>query len=32
MKKKSKMKEKLKKEYEQGISYFKEVKEVQKEK
>ena len=32
MKKKSKMKKKLKKKYEKGISYFKEVKEVQKEK
>lgn len=30
MKKKSKFKEKLKKEYEQGISYFKEIKEAQK--
>ena len=32
MKKKSKMKEKLKEEYEQGISYFKEAKAVEKEK
>ncbi len=32
MKKKSKFKEKIKKEYERGIPYFKEVKEAQKEK